>query len=226
MAKRKLSRKELLKSPDEFLTISARVARYLSSHIRELKYAGAAVAVIIAVYIGVTMYIGSVNNKGQEAYNLAYYNLAEEGKLFPDSEELKESEELFRRVIEEHGMSKAAELALPQIAHAEFVNGNYDEAEDLYGKFLKKFSWDSRYKSLTSVALAACYEARGKIKTAIEILEPVLNERDNPFRESAMLSLARLYRLDNRMEQEKAILKDFIESYRDSPFLPMAQARL
>jgi len=226
MAKKKTSRKELLKGQDEFLTISARIAAYLSSHIREVRYVGIAVVVVIAAYLGVNMYLGSVNSKGQDAYNTAYYTLVEKGKAIADPEKLKESEALFMKVIDEYSMSKAATLALPQIAHAKFVDRKYDEAIALYRKFLDKGSRDSHYRSLTRVALAACYEADGNLETAIETLEPVLEERDDPFRESAMLGLARLYRLDNQTENEKDILKDFIESYRNSPFLPMVKARL
>jgi outer membrane protein assembly factor BamD (BamD/ComL family) len=41
-----------------------------------------------------------------------------------------------------------------------------------------------------------------------------------------MLSIARLYRLDHKDEKSKEILKEFVEKYPTSPFLPMAKARL
>ena len=49
---------------------------------------------------------------------------------------------------------------------------------------------------------------------------------NDPFKETVMLSLARLYRLDNQTEKAKEILKEFVEQYKDSPFLPMAKAYL
>jgi outer membrane protein assembly factor BamD (BamD/ComL family) len=74
--------------------------------------------------------------------------------------------------------------------------------------------------------MAACYEAKGDLNAAMETLNILLKQPDNPFQESAMLSLARLYRLDNKDAQSQEVLKKFVEKYPTSPFLPMAKARL
>jgi hypothetical protein len=41
-----------------------------------------------------------------------------------------------------------------------------------------------------------------------------------------MLSLARLYRLDNDPENSEEILKEFVDKYEASPFHSMAKAHL
>jgi hypothetical protein len=41
-----------------------------------------------------------------------------------------------------------------------------------------------------------------------------------------MLSLERVYRIDNQPEKATEILKKFVQEYKTSPFLPMALARL
>jgi hypothetical protein len=75
--------------------------------------------------------------------------------------------------------------------------------------------------------LAACYEANGDLKIAIETLIPLVEtDSDMPFRVSAMWRLARLYRLDNRPEKAEEILKEFVEKYSDSPLHAMAKASL
>ncbi|MBW2205252.1 MAG: hypothetical protein JRF52_14625, partial [Deltaproteobacteria bacterium] len=50
MAK-KLTRKELLKETDEFLTLSNRAVMFFNAHLRGLKYCGIAIAVIVAGYL-------------------------------------------------------------------------------------------------------------------------------------------------------------------------------
>ena len=123
-------------------------------------------------------------------------------------------------------MSKAARLALPQIAYIKFLEKRYDEAIAFYRRYLEKVSGDKQYESLTNLALAGCYEAKGDLKGAIDILIPIIENRDDPFRETAMFSLARLYRLYNKPEKEKKVLKNFVEEYSNSPFAPMAKTRL
>ncbi len=226
MAKKKSTRKELLKKEDEFLTLSSRAINYFNAHLNQFKFIGVVVVVIIVAYIAVHFYMRSVNKKGQNAYNDAYYTLTQKTGPDLDPETLKKSEELFQKLRDEYGMSKAARLALPQTAFMKFVGKKYDEAIALYREFLDEISGNTEYESLTRLALAACFEAKGDLNAAMETLNFILKQPENSFKESAMLSIARLYRLDNKDEKSKEILKEFVEKFPTSPFLPMAKARL
>ncbi len=225
MAK-KTTRKELLKGTDEFLTFSSKAVNFITTHLRELKYAGFAIAIIVVAYLGVTTYLRYVNKNGQNAYNTAYQTLTKEMKPDANLDNLRKSEELFIKVTDDYGLSKVARLALPQIAYLKFLDKKYDEAIVLYRKFLDKVSGNTEYELMTNLALAACFEAKGDLKTAMETLIPVVEIPDNSFREPAMLSLARLYRLDNKPEKAREILNEFVEQHADSPLLPFAKAQL
>ncbi|MBW1785473.1 MAG: tetratricopeptide repeat protein [Deltaproteobacteria bacterium] len=226
MAKHKTTRKELLKSPDEFMTLSSRAITFFAAHVRELKIVGIVIGSLALIYLGGHAYFRYTNNKGQEAYNKAFYAVRQvtQGAVNPDN--LVKAETMFQRVVDDYGLSKAAKLALPQVAYAKFVNGRYDDAIALYREFLDRISDRPEYASLTKLALAGCYEGKGDLKTAQETLTPLYEQQDNPFRETAMVGLARLYRMDNRTEEEKKVLREFIESFPDSPFVGEAKARL
>jgi len=228
MAKKKKSRKELLKGPDEFVTFSGRAADYFSVHLNQLRYLGYAVAAIAVAYFAVQIWMGQVNEKGQMAYNAAADDMRNWMiKPDPDITELQKSGEMFSEVIEKHSMSKAARLALPLAAHVKFLEKNYPEAIKQYQKFLDELSGDPLYESLARLALASCYEAEGELKTAIEVLSPLVEDASgSAFRQTAMWTLARLYRLDDRPEKEAEILKNFVSEYEGSPYYAMAKARL
>jgi len=74
---------------------------------------------------------------------------------------VKKSEELFKKVITDHGLSKASRLAPPQIAHLKFLEKKYDEAIQLYQAYLKEVPENTVYHSLALMALAAGYEGQG-----------------------------------------------------------------
>jgi predicted negative regulator of RcsB-dependent stress response len=226
MAKKKITRKELLKGTDEFLSFSSKAVNFISTHMRELKLVGLAIAILVVAYLGLTTYLRYVNKNGQNAYNTAYHALAKEMKPDANPDNLRKSEELFRKVADEYGRSKAARLALPQIAYLKFLDKKYDEAIVLYQNFFDKVSGNTEYESMASLALAACFEAKGDLKAAIEALIPIVETPDNSFGEAAKLSLARLYRLDQKPEMAKELLKKFVEEHTDSPFLPLAKAHL
>jgi outer membrane protein assembly factor BamD (BamD/ComL family) len=225
MAK-KVTRKELLKGSDEFLTLSSRVAEYFRTHLRQLKIFGLAVAVVLAAYLAVQLYLSHVNRKAQIAYDAAYDTFTENLKPEAKAEDLQKAENQFKAVVEEYGLSKVARLALPQVAFVNFLDQKYDSAVGSYRKFSKGMPKESSFQSLTDLAVAACYESKGDFSIAIETLNPLLKRPDDPFKENIMFNLARLYRLNNQHEKAKEISKEFIEKYQDSPFLPMVKAYL
>ena len=225
MAKKKVSRKELLKAPDEFLTFSGRAMRFVKEHSRQFEYLGMAVVAIVIIYIGINTYLKYINKKGQNVYNKAYYALSKNMESGKDQKELKRATDLFKEVIDRYGLSKVSRLALPELAYLKFLDKKYDEAISLYQKFINEVS-DTTYQSMARMALADCYEEKGEFKMAIEILEQVMSVPDNFVKEQAMLNLARVYRLANQQGKSKKILKEFIEKYGNSPFLPMAKAQL
>ena len=160
MAK-KISRKELLKGTDEFLTFSSKAVNFMTTHQRELKYAGVVIAIVVVAYLGVTTYLRYVNKNGQNAYNTAYQTLTKEMKPDANPDNLIKSEELFKKVTDDYGLSKVAQLALPQIAYLKFLDKKYDDAIVLYQKFLDKVAGNTEYELMPNLALAACFEARG-----------------------------------------------------------------
>jgi tetratricopeptide (TPR) repeat protein len=194
--------------------------------LRTFQYIGIGLAVAAVAYLSVYGYTRYINKKGQEAYNKAYDTLGMLMTADPNPVDIKRTGDLFKEVIDEYGSSKAARVALPQVAYVKFKEKKYDEAISLYEEFSEEMSGDRRYQSLTALALGSCYEAKGDLKKAIAVLVSAIENLDDPFRETAMLSLERMYRLDNQPEKANEILKEFVKGYPDSPFLAMAKSRL
>ena len=76
------------------------------------------------------------------------------------------------------------------------------------------------------MALAAGYEGQGDFGKAIDALQKTLSSSEPSFKEQATLNLARVYGLSKQPDKAKETLKEFIEKYKNSPFLSMAKARL
>jgi len=227
MANQKISRKELLKTSDEFLTISARAIIFAREHSRLFGYLGMVLIGLLLIYLGINTYLKHINKKGQDAYNMAYYAINKNmGRPDIKPDELIKSEEYFQRVTDEYGISKAARLALPELAYIKFLQKKYDDAIFQYQQFLDKVADNDPYQSLARMALAVCYEEKGELTKAIQLLKEITSGPDDFFNEQAMLSLARVYRLAHRQGESDAILKEFINRFKTSPFLPVAKAYL
>ena len=226
MAKKKISRKELLKGPDEFQTLSSSALGFFNDHVRQFTFIGIGLAVIAVIYLVSFAYFTHVNKSGLEAYNAAYDILAKNEKPELSNEEKIQAEKLFQKVIDDYGSSKAALLAYPQLGHLKFSQKQYADAIASYEKFGDKVKGDKEYSVLNDLALAASFEAKGELEKSISLLSPLVASPDTPFRETAMYNLARVYRLNKQDEKAKETLKAFVSEYTNSPFLPMAKALL
>lgn len=223
-AKTKLTRKELLKKPDDFLTFSGRMIVLAREHTRQLAYMGIIIAVAVIIYLGFNTYKGYIDKKGLEAYNMAYYSMLK--NMGPEKDSLAKAEEGFNTVIEKYGRSRTADLALPELAYIKFLNNRYDEAIDLYKRFLDQLSENDTYLPIGRIALATCYEEKGDFDKAIQTLEYITSGKDDFFKEQAMLSLARIYRSSGKKEKSDEILREFIDKFPSSPSLSLAKSHL
>lgn len=225
MAKTKKSRKELLNTNDEFIHFSSRVILFFSEHRHQLKIAGYGLLAIIVIYIGIYSYLKNKNEMAHDIYNIAYSNLSGNMKPEASTEDLAISKENFTTLIEEYSISDVSRLALPELAYIDFLEKNYDSAIARYQDFLDKMP-EEPYKSLTIIALSVCYEEKGEYEKSVSTLEMLLSGPDDFFKEQAMLSLARVYRLQNNFKKSNDVLSEFIENFPASTSVPLAKANI
>lgn len=224
MAKsKKITRKELLKKPDEFMTLSSKAIKFYMDHIRQFRIAGIVLAGLIIIALAAGAWFRHINNRALSIYNTAYYNITQIPDPENDKEALEESKEQFNEIIDKYGRSRFADLAVAEIAYIDFLQGNYDEALSGYSRFLEKAP-DASYKSMASLAMAVCYEKIGEYENAAGILTGMISGQDDFFREQAMLNLARVHRLNSNEEKSDEILREFVETFPASNFLPLAKA--
>ncbi|MBW1716013.1 MAG: tetratricopeptide repeat protein [Deltaproteobacteria bacterium] len=226
MAKKKITRKELLKKDDEFISLSNRVSRYVLTHAKAIKYLCYGLAIIIIIIIGIGLYYRNLNKKALAAYNIAYKALI--GDSYPEMSEkkLQKSIEEFDKLIEDYGWTKMATLAIPQLAYLKFDQGKFDEAISLYQTYLEKDKSGSIYRSMAHFGLAAAYEAKAEYQSAIGALKNIIDGKNSFLKEEALFSLGRLYALSGQPEKSREAFIDFVEEFKNSPLLPLAKAHL
>ncbi|HUV60198.1 MAG TPA: tetratricopeptide repeat protein [Desulfatiglandales bacterium] len=226
MAKKKTTRKELLKKDDEFISLSTRFFQYVSTHGKQIQYLAVSVMIIIAIVIGISLYFKHLNKKSLAAYNLAYTILVSDSSSYISEDTINKSIEELDSLIKKYGWTKMATLAIPQLAYLKFGQGKYDEAISLYQTYLKKDKSASIYHLMTHFGLAAAYEAKSEHQSAIQHLKKIIDDENNFLKEEAMFSLGRLYALSGQQEKSKETFKDFVNQFKESPLVPLAKANL
>ena len=225
MAKAKKSRKELLSTNDEFITLSGRLLIAAGEHKKQLYIAGYCILAVALLFIGANFYFKNLNTRAQDVYNIGLYKISESMASEKNQQALEDSRENFAKVLAEYKMSKVAALTLPQMAYIDFQEQKYDDAISKYQDYLDDTS-EEPYSSYAQLALSVCFEEKKDYDKAINTLEKVTAGKDDYAREQAMLSLARIYRLKNDYTKSDEILKDFIEKFPESTSLSVAKAAI
>jgi len=226
MAKKKLTRKELLKKEDEFISLSHRVYMYVSDHTKQFQYFILSLMLILAIISGIGLYLRHLNKKALAAYNIAYKNMVTDFSPEKKPDTIKKSIDEIDNIIKQYGCTKVATMAIPQLAYLKFGQGKYDEAISLYKKYLEKEKLGSTYRSMAHFGLAAAYEAKGDHVSAVKNLKNVIDDKNNFLREEAMFFLGRIYARAGQLEISRKTFQDFVNQYPESPMLPLAKSYL
>ncbi len=226
MAKKRITRKELLKKEDEFISFSNRVSQFIIAHAKALRYLAYSVALIIILVIGIGLYYRHLNKKALVAYNNAYKALVADSSADITQENIQRSIEELERLIREYGWTKMATLAIAQLAYLKFDQGKFDEAISLYQTYLEKERLGSIYRSMAHFGLAAAYEAKGEHQPAITSLMRIVDGENSFLKEEALFTLGRLYALSGQPEKSKEVFREFVAQFKGSTLLPLAKAQL
>jgi tetratricopeptide (TPR) repeat protein len=227
MAKKKrVTRKQLLKEPDEFLTVSAKTIQFMANN-RRLVFGVAIGVVVAALAVAGLRYSSQVSER--KAYALFEQGriryLAEIlGKTSPVP--LDETAEPFERVLRKYHSTNAAPLSLMAYANLSYHMGDYQRAIDLYQRAPSAFHKDGAVLKLIWNGLAYAYEAEDNFESAAEHYQKITDAQDEFMKGDAYYNFARMMEAMN--DQEKAIeaYKKVVKAYPDSVGFQIAREKV
>lgn len=215
MPSKKISRKKLLKEPDEFFSTTGRVIQFLTTHRRKIVRSAIIVLMVIAAGAGGFYYLRWQEGKAmaiqqealqiyQEAYRQATENPEKEKK-----EEFKKAMDKFREALSVYGWGNSAQVAQLYIGHCHFALKEYDQAQASYSICL-----EGPFRPIALNGIAYGYEARGDYNKALENFQKNLEGKDNPFQVESMLGTARSF---EALNQKSKALEVYQKALAQSP---------
>jgi tetratricopeptide (TPR) repeat protein len=227
MAKKKrLTRKQLLKEPDEFLTFSAKAIQFAAEHRRPVSYAlMALVAVVLAV--GLFHYFSNLSERRAYAVfdqGLDHYVGQTPGEKSPHFQE--SAKERFTEVLSKYPSTRAAELSLPLYADVSYAEGAYDKAIELYQRALEVFSQDDTLQRLIWNGLAYAYEGKKDYTTAAQYFKKITGSEGAFLKAEAYFNLGRMYEAINNHEGARKAYNDLVRDYPGAANLRIAKEKL
>jgi len=227
MAKKKrVTRKQLLKEPDEFLTFSAKAIRFAAKNQKAISYA---LIALVAVVLGVALFRYFSNLSERKAYavfeqGLVHYMGQAPGETSPHFQD--KAKEAFAEVLRKYPSTRAAELSLPLYAHMSYEEGAYDKAVELYQGALKGLSQDETLQRLIWNGLAYAYEGKKDYNTAAQYYEKITRSEGAFLKADAYFNLGRIYEAMDNVEGARKAYGQLVKDYPGAVNFQIAKEKL
>ena len=221
MAKKKVTRKQLLKEPDEFITLTSKVIQWCRQYPKQLTYGIAAVVAVIIVLVAVKTINDYRSRAAAEllSQSITRVKVAEK----EGSEPIDGMGAQFDQLITSYGGQPAGRLGRIIYAHIQLTAGDLDKAIGLYQEALKDFKQDPSLMNIIYNGLASAYEQKEVTDEAIAYFERISQGEGKVLRDRALFHLGRLYRLNNEMEKSRQAYSRLVSDFPESIYTPVAE---
>lgn len=213
--KKKISTKEMLKRPDEFLTLSTRTLNWVKDNYQKAIWVGSGIVFLLILYFGYSAYQNRQERLAHEKYFLS------QESTDPD-QKIKQME----GITKDYPRTRAAYTSWVTLGHLYYQKKDFPRAVSAYQTALSKGKFPPAVKTLILENLAYTLEQKGDLPQAAKTFSEIAQGKENLLKEDALLSQARVYQKMGKPQEVKASYQTFLKSFPKSVYAPMVKDRL
>jgi tetratricopeptide (TPR) repeat protein len=221
----KLTRKQLLKEPDEFITFSGKLIQWLTTYKQQAAVAAGIVLVLLVVIAGFQAYLHHAESK---ASALLTESLAQYQTAMKDNDPVKAYqavEKSFSRIIEDYSARHMGKIAGIEYANICFRAGEFDKAISLYKTALEDFSNTPFYRNLILSSLGYAFEGKKDYESAVKYYEILTTSADASLKDLSLYNLASVYEKMGNKEKSKATFARIASDFPNSIYIEIAKEK-
>ena len=229
MAKKKkikISRKQLLNEPDEFITLSSKLLKFIIDHKSQITIAVSVIFCLILAFSGWRYFLNKAEDKASISLerNITRYESVKmkEGANKAYLEVEKDFQLLLKKYSGKHG-GKLARVIFANICYSA---GKTDEAIALYKKSLKDFDDQPFIRNLILNSLGYAHEKKGDFTGAIQYFEMTALGLQPDLKNEAWYNLGRLYSRGGDMEKSLQAYNKIASGFKNSMYFDLVREKL
>lgn len=226
MAKKKVPRKELLKTEDEFITFSARLLRNVIQYKLQILCAFGILCLIIVIFSGIRYFSIQSENKAfaqMEASYLKYRTaLIEKGPI----EAYQNFQADFQHILDEYSSTNGGKLTRILFAGICYNAGNVDRSIELYQQALKDFEQTVALRDLILSGLGYAHEGKKEYPAAIKYFEQIVSSPDSIMKDEALFHLGQIYAAMGNSDKSNQSYNQIVSDYSGSVYYTIAKGKL
>jgi tetratricopeptide (TPR) repeat protein len=226
MAAKYKTRKELLKKPDEFITLTGKAITFARDYQNQIFYAFCTILVVIIIFLGYRYFTQRAEVK---AFSMLQQTQSEYQTLKAASsapEAYSKVAEAFQRILKKYGGNAGGKLARVIFANISYDADQYDKAIALYKQSLEDFKDDKAVYHLILSSLGYAYQQMDDTQNAVVYFERAATAEDSLVREEALFNLGWVYQKLGEAAKSEQTLRTILDDYPNSIYFDMVQEEL
>lgn len=227
MAKHKrVTRKKLLKEPDEFITTTGRLIQWGQKHQKILTYVAGAFFILLAVIAGVRYLANQAENTAFRLLNQAVVKYESSLPGMGAEKAYQAVKEDFESLLSGYKRKQGAKMARVVYAKICYEAGNLDRAVQLYEKALADLKENDHFKNLILSSLGCAYEEKKDYERAVNCFEQITQGGDPLLKDTALFNQGRLYEALGNGAKSQAAFQQLVSDYADSVYFEIAKEKI
>jgi len=224
--KRKKTRKELLREPDEFMTISGKLIGFAVDHKNQLAYALGIIVILALIISGYRFFSIRAENNAAALLDksLTKYNSLKADKQ-PD-EVYGEVSADFQFILDKYKGKESAKLARIIYANICYNAGKYKQAIELFKTALTDFAKYPMIHQQILSNLGYAYEQEKDYSTAVGYFEKISTAPEPIMRDEALFHLGRLYDKLGENEKSREAYNKILTDHQDFIYIDLVKERM
>lgn len=224
MAKKRVTRKQLLKEPDEFITLTGRLIQWARENSRSLIYGACALVAVLVFIAALGYYRERREQTAAELLSQAMEVYQQERNRETNPEQLLSAARPdMERLVNQYRRYPAGRLAKLLYGHLHLNAGDPEGAITLYKKALSDFGKDPSLRPVILNGLAEAHMQKGDTAAAIAHYEQIVAGKDRTLVDMALFQLGRLYRQTGETEKSRQALQRLGSDFPNSIYADMAR---
>ncbi|MCP3952488.1 MAG: tetratricopeptide repeat protein [Desulfobacterales bacterium] len=222
MVKKRVTRKQLLKEPDEFITFSNRMIKLGVAYKQQLMIAAGVLCVAVLVFVTMQYISGRSRAK---AFSLLESAVARYDRVLAQNGPEKAVgavEADFELILKKYGSNTGGQLARVTYGQYNYAAGRADRAIALYETALADFDEDPLYRAMIVSGLGYTYALKGDLPKAISYFEQVVSGSATGFKNDALFQLGLLYAQTGQKAKSAESFKRISDENPESFYAEMA----
>ncbi len=218
MAEKKVTRKELLKEPDEFMTTTGAIVRYTKQNPNVVTGIAILIVVALVVFLGITNYQKYKSSRSHELFQQAHraYEMA---TTSPDTSP-ETWDNIFREfetVAKDYPSMPAGEMALLYSGHVLYQKGDYKGVLEKYNRMQSTNLVKNELSPLVMYHIAMTRFALKDYDQALTLFDQLSKDINSPYRREAFASIARIYEAQGKSMEAVQAYKQYLKMFPEAP---------